>query len=330
LALMLRRRTVEVFSLSFLDCICCGFGAIILLLVLTEVGRPIVLEKSRKALDGQVRALTDKLYAIQGETTELTRELEGSRATLEQDRQKLARLSGELSSIQGQYASSSQDASVANKTEGELVKAYQKLSAEMQRLLKRRATRPATEAVGGIPVDSEYVIFVVDTSDSMTDNHWDANLAIIDEILGFYPHVLGLQILNDQGTYMFEDTKGKWLTDSPAERAEINKRARHWTPFSQSNPVPGMEEAIRTYWAPDKRISVFVLGDEFTGKSIQAALDGISALNKPGPDGRRVVRIHAIGFPEGPGMSAETNIRFSALMRLVCTQNNGTFWGLKK
>ena len=326
---MRRRRSVEVFSLSFLDCICCGFGAIILLLVLTEVGRPVVLEKSRKNLDGQARALTEKLYAIQGETDELTRELEGSRVTLEQERQKLARLSGELSAIQGQYASSTRDASVSNHVEGELVAAYQKLSAEMQRLLQQRAKRPTTEAIGGIPVDSEYVIFVVDTSDSMTDNHWDANLAIIDELLGFYPRVLGMQIMNDQGTYMFADTKGQWLTDSPEERAEIRKRAKHWAAFSQSNPVPGMEEAIRTYWAPDKRISVFVLGDEFTGKSIQAALDAITALNKPGPDGRRPVRIHAIGFPEGEGMSPYTNIRFSTLMRLVCSQNNGTFVGLK-
>jgi hypothetical protein len=323
------RRPVEVFSLSFLDCICCGFGAMILLLVLTEIGRPLELEKSRKNLDGQVRALTEKLHVIQGETDELTRELQGSRATLEQERQKLARLSGELSSIQGQYASSTQDASVANHVEGELVSAYQKLSAEMQRLLQQRARRPATEAIGGIPVDSEYVIFVVDTSDSMTDNHWDANLAIMDEILGFYPHVSGMQIMNDQGTYMFEGTKGQWLTDTPEERAEIRKRARHWAAFSQSNPVPGMEEAIRTYWAPDKRISVFVLGDEFTGKSIQAALDSITALNKPGADGRRPVRIHAIGFPEGEGMSPYTNIRFSTLMRLVCSQNNGTFVGLK-
>jgi hypothetical protein len=199
----------------------------------------------------------------------------------------------------------------------------------MERLLKERAKRPATEAIGGIPVDSEYVIFVVDTSDSMTDNHWDTNLAIIDQILSFYPHVLGLQIMNDQGAYMFESTKGQWLNDSVEQRAEVRRRAKHWAAFSQSNPVPGMEEAIRTYWAPDKRISVFVLGDEFTGKSIQAALDSITALNKPGPDGRRPVRIHAIGFPEGVGMSPDTNIRFATLMRLVCSQNNGTFVGLK-
>ena len=31
---MIRRRQTQVFSLSFLDCICCGFGAIILIFVL--------------------------------------------------------------------------------------------------------------------------------------------------------------------------------------------------------------------------------------------------------------------------------------------------------
>jgi hypothetical protein len=164
----------------------------------------------------------------------------------------------------------------------------------------------------------------------MVNNHWDVNLAIIDEILGLYPHVLGMQVMNDQGIYMFEDTKGRWLADSQEQRADIRQRARHWPAFSQSNPVPGMEEAIRTYWAADKRISVFVLGDEFTGGSIQAALDSISALNKPAPDGRRPVRIHAIGFPEGADMPPLTNVRFSALMRLVCEQNNGTFVGLNQ
>ncbi|MDB6091573.1 MAG: hypothetical protein JWN85_4357 [Gammaproteobacteria bacterium] len=326
---MSRRRQVEVFSLSFLECICCGFGAIILLLVLTEVNQPVELEKSRKNLNGELRALTQQAYALRGETDEVNRELQGSRQTLERERRKLARLSGDLTHVEGHYASSRQDASVSNTSEGELVAAYQKLSAEMQRLLKQQAKRPAAAAIGGIPVDSEYIIFVIDTSDSMTNNHWDANVAIIDEILNLYPHVLGMQVMNDQGTYMFESTKGQWLSDSKEQRTEIHRRAKRWPAFSESNPVPGMQEAIRSYWAADKRISIFVLGDEFTGSSIQAALDSISALNKPAPDGRRPVRIHAIGFPEGADMSPLTNIRFSALMRLVCAQNNGTFVGLK-
>ena len=326
---MLRRRSVEVFSLAFLDCICCGFGAIILLLVLTEYQRPAKIEASRINLQAQVRDLQQQLEVIRGESDDLERQLQGRVDKLEKERHELAHLSGDLSSLQGQYSASKQEADVTNTVESELVAAKQKLSAEMMRLLKNQ-TRPATEAVAGIPIDSEYVIFIIDTSSSMTTNHWDVNLAIIDEILSMYPHVKGLQVMNDQGTYMFNQTKGHWLDDTPEQRAEIRNRAKHWHAFSQSNPVPGMEEAIRTYWAADKRVSLYVLGDEFTGDSIQAALDSIGTLNKPDPNGRRPIRIHAIGFPEGQGMSPFTNIRFSALMRLVTEQNNGTFVGLKQ
>ena len=32
---MIKRRNIEVFSLSFLDCLCCGFGAILLIFLLS-------------------------------------------------------------------------------------------------------------------------------------------------------------------------------------------------------------------------------------------------------------------------------------------------------
>lgn len=324
-----RRRNVEVFSLSFLDCICCGFGAIILLLVMTQFARPAPLEASRRDLQAQVRDLQQQLHVIRGESSDLERQLRTRIDLRERERQQLAHLSGDLSSIQGQYSASQESAAVTNTIERQLVATRQKLNAEMLRLL-REQVRPVTPAVGGIPIDSEYVIFVVDTSSSMTTGHWDANLALIDEILGMYPHVRGLQVMNDQGIYMFADTRGRWLEDTPAERAQIRAQARHWHAFSQSNPVPGMEEALRTYWAQDRRVSLFVLGDEFTGDSIQAALEAIGRLNRPDANGRRVMRIHAIGFPEAPGMSPYTSIRFSALMRMVCEQNNGTFVGLRQ
>ena len=326
---MRRRREVEVFSLSFLDCICCGFGAIILLLVLSEIGQPAALEQSRRHLGGEVRLLEEQLNTLRGQTDELNRELAGSRETLERERGRLTNLAGDLSSIRGRYAGSREDAAVTNIIERQLVAAQQTLTEEMQRLLAQRAQSPRSAAIGGIPIDSDYVIFIIDTSSSMTTNHWDMNLAIVDEILSLYPHVQGLQVLNDQGTYMYEGTRGRWLADTPQQRKEIRERAKRWRAFSQSNPVPGMEEAVRSYWAPDRRVSVFVLGDEFTGDSMQEALDSIGSLNKPGADGRRPLRIHAIGFPEGADMSPFTNIRFSALMRLICEQNDGTFVGMK-
>ena len=39
-----KKRDIEAFSLSFLDCICCGFGAVVLLLVLSKIYEPAILE----------------------------------------------------------------------------------------------------------------------------------------------------------------------------------------------------------------------------------------------------------------------------------------------
>src|SRR3977135_4388068 len=198
-------------------------------------------------------------------------------------RGRLTNLAGDLSRIQGRYAGSREDASVTNIIERQLVSAQQTLSEEMQRLVTQRAQSPRTAAIGGIPIDSDYVIFIIDTSSSMTSNHWDVNLAIVDEILSLYPRVQGLQVLNDQGTYMYEGTRGRWLADTPEQRQEVRWLPRKCRASSQSNPVPGIEEAVRRYWAPDKRVSIFVLGDEFTGDSIQEALASIGSLNKPRP-----------------------------------------------
>jgi hypothetical protein len=52
-----RRSSVEGFGLSFLDVICCGFGAIVLLLVLTKIGEPGAIEQSRVDLDALIRKL---------------------------------------------------------------------------------------------------------------------------------------------------------------------------------------------------------------------------------------------------------------------------------
>ena len=72
-----QRREAEVFSLSFLDCICCGFGAIILLLVLSEFGAPIQLEQTKTDLDAQIAKLQLELYELRGTSVVLERELRG-------------------------------------------------------------------------------------------------------------------------------------------------------------------------------------------------------------------------------------------------------------
>jgi len=326
----LKRREAEVFSLSFMDCICCGFGAIILLLVLTSVDQPVIIERARESLNAQLLKLQEELYVIRGDSDELRRELEGRITDLRAERARLARLQGDLTNVQGQFATSRSNAQVANIVETELVSAYQELTAEMERLQKQpRRVTPQVASVGGIPVDSEYVIFVIDTSNSMVTNHWESTVQIMNETLDIYPELKGIQVMNDQGRYMFESgASGSWLDDSQQLRRRIRERLPTWRPYSQSNPVPGIETALRIYREAGRKLSIVVIGDEFTGDSMQIAVDRIARLNAA--DGRPRARIHAIGFPQGAGMAPFTNIQFSALMRVVTVRNEGTFVGITK
>ena len=327
---MKKRRDIEIFSLSFLDVICCGFGAIILLFVLSKFAEPIIIEEVRADLQLEVQRLEEELHETRGETAVLNRELVAKKEQLSQEKKRLARLQGDLSEIKGEFASSNQYAEVQNIIEGKLARALQELTAEMKRLLKK-IPRKVDRSVGGIPVDSEYIIFIIDTSGSMQRNAWALVQKKLQETLQVYPRVKGIQIMNDMGTYMFSQYRGKWIPDSPARRRAIISNMSVWRSFSNSSPVEGITAAINTYYAEDKKISLYVFGDEFSGKAIQPVIDQVDRINKVTRDGTRRVRIHAVGFPVmlqdrfGPGNTGE---RFATLMRILCQKNGGTFVGL--
>jgi len=248
------------------------------------------------------------------------------------EKEKLARLQGDLSNIRGEFEASRDASDIAEVIEGRLATARQSLSAEMQRLLGENFRRkPKDQTVGGIPVDSEYIIFIIDTSGSMVNYGWDLMMQKVEETLQVYPNVKGIQVMNDMGDYMFSRYAGKWIPDTPARRKAIMSQLKSWTPFSNSSPVEGITKAIRTFYSPEKKISLYVLGDEFTGGSIERVIDTIDRINREDDKGNRLVRIHSIGFPvtfQRGAALATTGTRFATLMRILCEKNGGTFVGL--
>lgn len=326
---MKRRRDIEVFSLSFLDCICCGFGAIILLLVLSKIYEPVIIEKTQDDLESLIALLQQELFDIRGEATVLNRDLEDVRLQTSDSKLQLARLQGELETVRGQYAASARE-SESKIDEGALRVTRQRLTEEMRRLAPyyRRAS---DDAVAGIPVDSEYVIFIVDTSGSMQQYNWDRAIQKLNETLDVYPQVKGLQIMNDNGSFMFQQYAGQWIPDTPGRREAIINTMRNWRPFSDSNPVDGIIYAISTFWSAEKKVSIYVFGDEFSGGSVESVVRQIDSVNRVDAAGNRLVRIHAVGFPyffEGGREIPDTARRFAQLMRVLCDRNGGTFVAL--
>ena len=273
--------------------------------------------------------LQDELVDIHGQSEILNRDLTAKQEQLSDVKERIARLAGDLSDIRGKYAASKQEADVANQLEGRLASAQQTLTDEMKRLLGQGFRRKRDDAIGGIPVDSEYIIFIIDTSGSMFNYVWPVMLEKVEETLNVYPKVKGFQVMNDEGTYMFPGYRGKWIPDTPQQRRLVIDRLRTWNAFSNSSPIEGIVEAIRTYYSKDKKISLYVFGDEFTGSSIDSVVKGVDLINREDSTGERRVRIHAIGFPVRPDAPQYTSVRFATLMRILCQRNGGSFVGLQ-
>ncbi len=328
---MRKHRETDSFSIAFLDVMSCGFGAIILLLMITKSAAPVIIEVTDVNPEGSVNELQEQLFAIRGQTTILNRELNAKREQLSSFRERIARLRRELTNIRGEFQTSNQLAEESTEEISRLAIARQTLTEEMERLLGQSFSRE-NNVIGGIPVDSEYIIFVIDTSGSMYETAWNRMLEVISDTLEVYPNVEGIQVMNDMGDYMFDSYRGQWIPDTPSRRDLIISTLRAWNPYSNSSPVEGVTRAINTFYSPDKKISIYVLGDDFQpGGSITEVLRTIDRINVEDAAGNRLVRIHGIGFPNIFQLDTrfqQSVYRYSNLMRELTQRNGGTFVGL--
>lgn len=325
---MARRRTrgPEEFSLSFLDVICCGFGAVILLLMITKTVEPQIIEAATVNLEGRLARLQEQLFEVRGETRILNRELTAKQEQLSQYEERLAILTGELSSLKSRHddivnRSSDQEAAL-----GDLALARQRLTEEMQRLLRNQQLA-TNSAIAGIPADSEYIIFVVDTSGSMVDVRKKMT-EVMGQFLDSYPTVKGIQVLNGRGAHLVTTQQGRWLEDSPARRQALMAAIMNWNRQDLSNPQYGIIDAIRLYYRPGRNISIYVFGDDFRNGSAEEVVNTVEQYVPAPRDGRHPVRIHGVGLTSF--QAGDTGmVRFANLMRVLAERTGGAFVGMR-
>jgi len=310
------RAPIEVFSLSFLDVISCAFGAVVMLILLARNGD-----------DGDFNDVSQVSSLLQS----LSR-AEASVASLE------SAVSAQQSALK-----QAQTTTASNATEEDaLTSAIARAQLELEQLtdqasgLERRLTQTERaaisantaderdEEVGGIPVDADYVIFIVDTSGSMKAM-WQRVLTTMDEVLNNHPQVEGFQVMSDNGEFLLSSTRGRWRSDTPAQRRAILRAMRTWSGSSNSSPAEGIEAALRIYGSRTESLALYVLGDDYSGGSYDITLQRINQLNTNQATGKKIARIHAIGFSRSNGRLDKTIVTFSTLMREVTRQNNGTF-----
>jgi hypothetical protein len=325
-----RRRDFDIFSMSFLDAVCCGFGAMILLFIVTRVSEPTRLEQSERDLSGLIAQYEQELNEIVGETERVQRNEASTTASVQTDRRKIEDLREQLELIRAQVLATAEDTELTEEVQNRLASAKQSLTEEMRRLLANYRPPIDEYKVGGIPVDSEYIIFLIDTSGSMKSYQWERVQQQLRETLEVYPTVKGIQIMNDEGEYMFKSYRDEWIPDTPTRREAILDSLKNWDAFSNSNPREGILAAIDKFYDPNKKISLYVYSDDFQQGSINPVVREVDRRNRASATGERLVRIHAVAFPAVYLAVGElyTAANYATLMRIICQRNGGTFVAL--
>ncbi len=309
-----RRASMEIFNLSFLDIISCGFGAVILLVLISKP-----LPSNTPATIDATEHLLKQVMSAEDRVTESTGQLEKEQKELARLKQLQARLNNSEAAAKSKLGAKTRE---LHKLDGDL----EGLSL-VETSLKRTSIRPSSATtrdveVGGIPVDSDYVIFIVDTSGSMI-NIWQRVSREVLNVLKIHPKVMGFQIMNDNGIHLISSYAGKWIPDTPQRRKAVMRMFGSWQSASNSSPVEGLEVALKRYARSGVSLSIYVFGDDYSGSSYGPVIDTIDNLNRNRITGKRLAKIHAIGF-----ISQQTTNRFSILMRELTKRNGGTFLAL--
>ncbi|MGJ3242286.1 MAG: hypothetical protein ACFE0O_04915 [Opitutales bacterium] len=163
-----KNREREQFGLSFLDCICCGFGAILLLFVLTT---------GKKANESQ-----GQMENAQEIIARLSADIEREQKQAEQYRRSLKENSDEIAVIQERKRSLKEDVSARTEDLALLLRRQSTLEDELRRLMEAGEALPTAEDVS-LPVpnpekrqyltnfrmEGERVLLLVEASGGMLD-----------------------------------------------------------------------------------------------------------------------------------------------------------------
>ena len=326
-----KRRDLSVFSLSFLDCMSCGFGAIILLFVISLGSDRLAIVDIRETLEHLYLERIDALDALLDKKKKLIELIEKEKIEREGKLEEINLLQMETEKL----IDSIKEAEFGKKA---LLVDVDQMEKEID-AREREIDIPQNESELpiGVPVASDHLIFVIDTSGSMRDPNtgriWKTITDKFEETLEIYPIVEAIQILDADGNFVIRTSRGDWLPDGPTVRQNIVRAILTYNHHSQSNPVPGIKRAIRfgkpTSKDTDKKIGIYIFGDEFT-QTADKVLSSIDSLNPADEEGNRLFTINAIGFPNVVKYEihfTRTGLKFANLMRELTYTHGGAFIG---
>lgn len=314
-----KRAGFDIFNLSFLDIISCGFGAVVLLVLISKF-----VDAPDPGVSENPAALLEEVLSVEARLAALEKQLAEENDALVSKQLLLDRMAAQSEAVGRQVQTANERAQKL----AEDVAGLEAVQQSLDRLKRTSISAPNQVArddeVGGIPVDSDHVIFIVDTSGSM-QQIWGRVVAEVENVIRIHPKIKGFQVLNDNGAHLLSAFTGRWIPDTPSYRKNTINLLKSWQSASNSSPVEGLEIALKRYVNPNTKVSIYIFGDEYSGSSYDPVINALFRLNTNRVTGDRLARVHAVGF-----ISPFSTGRFAVLMREVTRRNDGTFLALPR
>lgn len=310
---MKEKKTTEVFSMSFLDIMACGFGALVLILLISEFNEIEIIEN---------KYTFDLFLTKQDEVVTKTNQLNDVDIELTSKIKNLISIQDELDKVKSNL-----------KNRANVVQSLTELSQlkQSQIIVKNEDQKEPIEQVvaSGIRIDSRYLIFIIDNSGSMVEGApWSRVVKEIETIIMTFPSLEGFMIMNDTGKTIVGG--GNWVKPTKANRIDAVNKLKRVNAMTNSNPIPAIEKSINIYGRKYDDVGIFIIGDDIReSKNVDSRLLEINRINTKS-DGSKYVRINALGFLTSRRLNVQgyafedDNNKYLTLMRELTEQNGGT------
>jgi hypothetical protein len=260
----LKRRPVSAFSLSFLDIMFCGFGAVVLLVLI--LNHDTVRERSRTFLDLRSEVVRLEQEVLLGDQKRVTarNSLQSSNQELVVTQGEAERLIEDIRDLEIEIARMEKRTLANREHVNRLTADLKSLDKEKQRLgavapdqrqegdkVRRVIGEGDRQYLTGLKIGGKRILILVDSSASMLDEtiinvirrrnmdvshrrsapKWKRTLATLDWLVGNLPADARFQLysFNKSARAVLSGSEGKWLKASNSEELEGAIRALHKT-----------------------------------------------------------------------------------------------------
>lgn len=251
---MAKRRDSNVFSLSFLDIMSCGFGAVILIFIVIQHGSEATPQEAKLDLLAEVKKIEEQVL---DETQQLVllkntvKEQEDEIATTEE---AIVAILEQIKTLEEQIAALEIDGASSEKSIEELKSELQELEEEAASLKSSLNDESGTDSrsflgagdrqyLSGVHLGGEHILILLDTSASMLDNtivnvirrrnmsdeqklespKWQRALKTIDWVVANIPASANMQLFgfNEQAWPAVEGSESRWIKAEEREEVDI-------------------------------------------------------------------------------------------------------------